>query len=163
MELANGNLTSLRYKEIFKIWTQIGVNNGYIASNHAFFKHAVDKKLKAIIVDFVQCLKEENKQLTALLKDNGILAPTASIDYGKLKMKNRRGTKAINDTEISTILSMNIASSVISVSQALEMSVKKKHTAKYGELHMRYAILGAKLIQLSNDRGWLLAPATIQR
>ncbi|MGE8033982.1 DUF3231 family protein [Lysinibacillus sp. NPDC093692] len=161
MELANGNLTSLRYKEIFKIWTQIGVNNGYIASNHAFFKHAVDKKLKAIIVNFVQCLKEENKQLTALLKENGILAPTTSIDYGKLKMKNIRGKKAINDTEISTILSMNIASSVISVSQALEMSVKKKHTAKYGELHMRYAILGANLIRLSNDKGWLLAPTTI--
>jgi len=161
MELANGNLTSLRYKEIFNIWKQIGVNNGYIASNHAFFKHAVDKKLKAIIVDFVQCLKVENKQLTALLKENGVLAPTTSIDYGKLKMKNIRGKKAINDTEISTILSMNIASSVISVSQALEMSVKKNHTAKYGELHMRYAILGAKLIRLSNDKGWLLAPTTI--
>lgn len=161
MELANGNLTSLRYKEIFKIWTQIGVNNGYIASNHAFFKHAVDKKLKVIIVDFVQCLKDENKQLTALLKENGVLAPTTSIDYGKLKIKNIRGKKTINDTEISTILSMNIASSVISVSQALEMSVKKKHTAKYGELHMRYAILGAKLIRLSNDKGWLLAPTTI--
>ncbi|MGE7949493.1 DUF3231 family protein [Lysinibacillus sp. NPDC093688] len=161
MELANENLTSLRYKEIFKIWKQIGVNNGYIASNHAFFKHAVDKKLKAIIVDFVQCLKEENKQLTTLLKENGVLAPTTSIDYGKLTMKNRRGTKAINDTDISTILSMNIASSVISVSQALAMSLKKKHTAKYGELHMRYAILGAKLIRLSNDKGWLLAPTTI--
>ncbi|MGE7676101.1 DUF3231 family protein [Lysinibacillus sp. NPDC094403] len=161
MELINGNLATLRFKEIFKLWTQIGVNNGYIASNHAFFKHAVDKKLKAIIVDFVQCLKEENRQLTVLLKENGVLAPSTSIDYSKLRMGNIRGKAAINDTEISTILSMNIASSVISVSQALEMSVKKKHTAKYGELHMRYAILGAKLIRLSNDKGWLLAPATI--
>ena len=161
MELINGNLTSLRYKEIFNIWTQIGVNNGYIASSHAFFRHAVNKNLKAIIVDFVQCLKEENKHLTAVLKENGVLAPTTSIDYSKLKMGNIRGKKAINDTEISTILSMNIASSVISVSQALEMSVKKKHTAKYGELHMRYAILGEKLIRLSNDKGWLLAPTTM--
>ncbi|MFJ6211604.1 DUF3231 family protein [Lysinibacillus sp. NPDC092081] len=161
MELVNGNLASLRYRGIFKIWTQIGVNNGYIASNHAFFKHAVDKKLKAIIVDFVQCLKEENKHLTALLKENGVLAPTTSIDYRQLKMGNIRGKKAINDTEISAILSMNIASSLISVSQAFEKSVKQKHTAKYGELHMRYALLGAKLIQLSNDKGWLLAPATM--
>ncbi|MGA3598916.1 DUF3231 family protein [Lysinibacillus agricola] len=159
MELINGNLESLRFKEIFKIWTQLGVNNGYIASNHAFFKHAVDKNLKAIIVEFIQCLKEENKQLTALLKDNGVLAPPTAIEYGKLKMGDIRGKTAINDTEISAILSMNIASSVITVSQALEISVKKKHTTKYGELHMRYAILGAKLIQLSKDKGWLLAPA----
>ncbi len=161
MELANGNLTSLREKEIFKIWTQISVNNGYIASNHPFFKHAVNKNLKAIIVDFVQCLKDENKHLTALLKENGVLVPTTSINYRKLEMKNIRGKRAITDTEISTLLSMNIASSLISVSQALETSVKKKHTAKYGELHMRYAILGAKLIRLSNDKGWLLVPTTI--
>lgn len=159
MELINGNLESLRFKEIFKIWTQLGVNNGYIASNHAFFKHAVDKNLKAIIVEFIQCLKEENKQLTALLKDNGVLAPPTAIEYGKLKMGDIRGKTAINDTEISAILSMNIASSVITVSQALEISVQKKHTTKYGELHMRYAILGAKLIELSKDKGWLLAPA----
>lgn len=160
MELVNENLATLRFKEIFKLWTQIGVNNGYIASNHAFFKHAVDKKLKAIIVDFVQCLKEENRQLTVVLKENGVLAPSTSIDYSKLRMGNIRGKAAINDTEISTILSMNIASSLISVSQAFDISVKKKHTAKYGELHMRYAILGAKLVRLSNDKGWLLAPAT---
>ncbi|MEY9978458.1 DUF3231 family protein [Lysinibacillus sp. RC79] len=161
MELVNENLATLRFKEIFKLWTQIGVNNGYIASNHAFFKHAVDKKLKAIIVDFVKCLKEENKHLTTLLKENGVLAPSTSIDYSKLRMGNIRGKAAINDTDISTILSMHIASSLISVSQALEISVKKKHTAKYGELHMRYAILGAKLIRLSNDKGWLLASTTM--
>lgn len=160
MKLVNGNLTSLRYKGIFEIWAQLGINNGYIASNHAFFKHAVNKNLKTIIVDFVQCLKDENKQLMAVLEENGVLAPTTSIDYSKLKMSNPRRKKAINDAEISSILSMNIASSLISVSQALEMSVKKKHTAKYGELHMRYAILGAKLVRLSNDKGWLLAPAT---
>ncbi|MDM5248760.1 DUF3231 family protein [Lysinibacillus sp. G4S2] len=161
MELVNGQLESLRFKEIFKIWTQLSVNNGYIASNHAFFKHTVDKNLKAIIVEFIQCLKEENKQLTALLKDNGVLAPSTAIDYGKLKMGDIRGKTAINDTEISAIVAMNIASSVITVSQALEISIKKKDTTKYGELHMRYAILGAKLVQLSKDKGWLLAPATI--
>ncbi|MGE7997651.1 DUF3231 family protein [Lysinibacillus sp. NPDC093190] len=161
MELVNENLATLRFKEIFKLWTQIGVNNGYIASNHAFFKHAVDKNLKAIIVDFVKCLKEENKHLTALLKENGVLAPSTSIDYSKLRMGNIQGKAAINDTDISTILSMNIASSLISVSQAFEISVKKKHTAKYGKLHMRYAILGAKLIRLSNDKGWLLASTTM--
>lgn len=159
MELVNNNLESLRFKEIFQIWTQLGVNNSYIASSHAFFKHAADKNLKVIIVEFIQCLKEENKQLQALLKDNGVLAPSASIEYKKLKMGDIRGKTAINDTEISAILSMNIAASVISVSQSFEKAVKKKHVSKCRDLHMKYAILGAKLIQLSKDKGWLLAPA----
>ncbi|MFJ7731745.1 DUF3231 family protein [Lysinibacillus sp. NPDC097231] len=159
MVLVNDNLELLRNKEIFKIWEQLSVNNGYIASNHTFFKHAIDKELKAIIADFNRCLINNNTQLKILLKENGVLASSASIEYGKLKIKRIRGKTTINDTEISTILSMNIASSLISVSKALELSVKKKHTAKYAELHMRYALLGSKLIQLSNNKGWLLPPA----
>ncbi|WP_155592317.1 DUF3231 family protein [Lysinibacillus cavernae] len=159
MTMLNDNLSSLRFKEVFKLWSQLGVNQGYIASSHAFFKHTRDKKLKIMILEFIQCLKEENRQLTLLLQENGVLAPTTSIEYSKIKITDIRGKSSINDSEISAILSMNIASSLIAISQALEMAVKKTHLTKYGELHMRYAILGAKLIDLSQNKGWLLAPA----
>ena len=86
-----------------------------------------------------------------------MLAPTASIEYSKMKITDIRGKSFINDGEISAILSMNIASSLIAVSQALELAVKKTHLTKYSELHMRYALLGARLIDLSKSKGWLLA------
>ncbi|MEE3806315.1 DUF3231 family protein [Lysinibacillus fusiformis] len=152
------NLASLQFKEIFKLWSQLGVNQSYSASSHAFFKHTRDKHLKIMILEFIQCLKEENKQLTLLLKENGMLAPTTAIEYSKMKLTDLRGKSAINDGEISAILSMNIASSLIAVSQALDLSVKKLHLTKYGELHMRYALLGAKLIDLSKRKGWIVAP-----
>ncbi|EAZ84966.1 DUF3231 family protein [Lysinibacillus sp. FSL M8-0216] len=157
--MINDKLASLQFKEMFRLWSQLGVNQSYIASSHAFFNHTRDKKLKIMILEFIQCLKEENKQLTLLLKENGVLAPTTTMSYSKMKMTDIRGKSIINDSEISAILSMNIASSLLAVSQALELSVKKKHLAKYGELHMRYAILGSKLIELSKIKGWLLAPA----
>lgn len=157
--MINDKLASLQFKEMFRLWSQLGVNQSYIASSHAFFNHTRDKKLKIMILEFIQCLKEENKLLTLLLKENGVLAPTATMAYSKMKMTDIRGKSIINDSEISAILSMNIASSLLAVSQALELSVKKKHLAKYGELHMRYAILGSKLIELSKIKGWLLAPA----
>ena len=157
--MINDKLASLQFKEMFRLWSQLGVNQSYIASSHAFFNHTRDKKLKIMILEFIQCLKEENKQLTLLLKENGVLAPTTTIVYSKMKMTDIRGKSIINDSEISAILSMNIASSLLAVSQALELSVKKKHLAKYGQLHMRYAILGSKLIELSKIKGWLLAPA----
>ncbi len=151
------NLAALRFKEIFKLWSQLGVNQGYIASSHAFFKHTRDKQLKIMILEFIQCLKEENKHLTLLLKENGVLAPTTSIEYNTMKITDLRGKSMINDGEISAILSMNIASSLIAVSQALDLSVKKLHLTKYGELHMRYALLGSKLIDYSQRKGWLEA------
>ncbi|WP_341302706.1 DUF3231 family protein [Lysinibacillus sp. FSL H8-0500] len=152
------NLASLPFQEIFKLWSQLSVNHGYIASSHAFFQHTRDKNLKMVILEFIQCLKEDNKQLTLLLQDSGVLAPTTSLTSSKIKLTDIRGKTIIHDSDISAILSMNIAASVIAVSQALEMATKKKHLTKYCELHMRYALLGAKLIELSQKKGWLLAP-----
>lgn len=157
--MINDNLASLQFKEMFRLWSQLGVNQGYIASSHGFFNHTRDKKLKIMILEFIQCLKEENKQLTLLLKENGVLAPTPTLAFSKMKITDIRGKSIIHDSEISAIISMNIASSLVAVSQALELSVKQKHLAKYAELHMRYAILGSKLIELSKNKGWLLAPA----
>ncbi|XRD23683.1 DUF3231 family protein [Lysinibacillus fusiformis] len=77
--MINDKLASLQFKEMFRLWSQLGVNQSYIASSHAFFNHTRDKKLKIMILEFIQCLKEENKQLTLLLKENGVLAPTATI------------------------------------------------------------------------------------
>jgi len=161
MKMANQNIESLPFKEVFAIWKQLGVNNGYIASNHFFFKYAVDRNLKEIILEFIQCLKEENKQLEELLKDNGVLAPPLSIHNEHLQIAKIRKKVVINDGEISAILSMNIASALISISQAMDMSFERNLTTKYREFHMRYAILGAKLSEISNKKGWYLSPAPL--
>ncbi|MFJ7839317.1 DUF3231 family protein [Lysinibacillus sphaericus] len=161
MKMSKRNLDALRFKEVFAIWKQLGVNNGYIATNHLFFKHAVNRELKVIILEFIQYLKEENKQLEKLLKENGVLAPPLSIDQGSLQIAKIRGKTAVNDCEISAILSMNIASSLISVSQAMDMSIERMLSTKYQVFHMKYANLGAKLIALSHKKSWLLAPSTM--
>lgn len=157
--MIKGNLASLPFREIFKLWSQLSTNQGYIAASHAFLQHTRDKQLKVMILEFIQCLKEDNKQLTLLLQNNGVLAPAASLAYSHMKLTDIRGKTTIKDSDISAILSMNIAASVIAVSQALETATTKKHLTKYRELHMRYALLGAKLIELSKKKGWLLAPA----
>lgn len=161
MKMSKRNIDALRFKEVFVIWKQLGVNNGYIATNHLFFKHAVNRELKVIILEFIQYLKEENKQLEKLLKENGVLAPPLSIDQGNLQIAKIRGKTAVNDCEISAILSMNIASSLISVSQAMDMSIEHTLSTKYQVFHMKYANLGAKLIALSHKKRWLLAPSAM--
>ena len=160
MKMSKRTIDSLRFKEVFSIWKQLGVNNGYIATNHFFFKEAKNRDLKGMILEFIQCLKEENKQLEALLKENGVLAPPLSIDHGNLQIAKIRGKSTVNDAEISAIVSMNIASSLISVSQAMELSLDKRLLTKNSVFHMKYALLGAKLIELSNKKGWLLSPTT---
>ncbi len=69
--------------------------------------------------------------------------------------------KKVNDTDISAVLSMNIASALIASTQAMEASTQTNLTKLFGQFHMKNAILGAKLIQLSKDKGWLPVPTTI--
>lgn len=56
---------------------------------------------------------------------------------------------------------MNIASALIASTQAMEASTQTNLTKLFGQFHMKNAILGAKLIQLSKDKGWLPVPTTI--
>ncbi|QDQ02772.1 DUF3231 family protein [Lysinibacillus fusiformis] len=151
---------SLRFNELFSIWTHLGLNNGYIAANHSFFKHALDKDLRAIIVEFIEVLKDENKQLEELLKENNSAIPPMPRENLSMQLGDIRGVKKITDTEISAVLSMNIASALISSTQAMERSIKGNLTTMFGQFHMKNAVLGAKLLQLSKDKDWLLVSST---
>lgn len=55
---------------------------------------------------------------------------------------------------------MNIASALISSTQAMERSIKGNLTTMFGQFHMKNAVLGAKLLQLSKDKDWLLVSST---
>ncbi|MET4559566.1 DUF3231 family protein [Lysinibacillus parviboronicapiens] len=163
MAYFNGNLTSLslRFNELFTIWTHLTLNNGYITANHSFYKHALDKDLRAIIVEFIEVLKDGNKQLEQLLTENHIAIPPMPRENLTMQLRDIRGVKKVNDTDISAVLSMNIASALIASTQAMEASTQTNLTKLFGQFHMKNAILGAKLIQLSKDKGWLPVPTTI--
>ncbi|MGN4127978.1 DUF3231 family protein [Lysinibacillus sphaericus] len=152
---------SLRFNELFTIWTHISLNNGYIAANHSFYKYALDKDLRAIIVEFIEVLKDDNKQLEHLLTENNITIPPMPCENLTMQLRDIRGGKKVNDTDISAVISMNIASALIASTQAMETSTQVNLTRLFGQIHMKNAILGAKLIQLSKDKGWLPVPSTI--
>lgn len=142
-------------KEVFTIWIHLGSNNGFLAANQFFFNHAEDLALKKIINDFSDCLKDENKHLEIILKKKGIsLSPSFSISSNP---KNEAIFSKENrtDMEISAALSMNIATSLVTTSKALGEATSEYTLLMYGHYHMKKAVLGAQLLQLSKDKYWL--------
>lgn len=162
MKNLNGHRQSkpLRFNEIFTIWTHLGLNNSYIAANHLFFQHASDKDLKAIIIEFILCLKNENKQLEGILTDNAIALPPVPAEHPNARIGDIRAGLSVTDTEISAVLSMNIATGLVTSSQAMETSIDGNLAMMYTQFHMKNAILGAKLLQLSHTKGWLPVSTT---
>lgn len=58
------------------------------------------------------------------------------------------------------LISVNIATGLVTSSQAMETSIDGNLAMMYTQFHMKNAILGAKLLQLSHTKGWLPVSTT---
>lgn len=148
----------LHYGEVFGIWTNLATNYGMIAGYQTFYNHAGDKDLKKIIEDFIQCAKEENKQLEEILKTNGVALPPAPPERPEARLEDIPAGAKFNDPEISAALSMDAAAGLVACSQAMGMSIREDIGLMYGQFHTNKAQLGAKLLRLNKNKGWLVPP-----
>ncbi|MFJ7737401.1 DUF3231 family protein [Lysinibacillus sp. NPDC097287] len=146
--------------EVFTIWSHLASNNGFIVENQSFFNQTTDSDMKRIIVDFTHCLKEENRHLKRQLINIGIKPTPALTAHSKVKIKPVRAKTRLSNTDISAALSMNISTSLITTSTALGEAISEDNVKRYAQFHMKKAVLGAKLIELSNIKKWFPAPTT---
>ena len=154
----NSKNEPLHYGEVFGIWTNLATNYGMIAGYQTFYNHAGDKDLKKILEDFIQCAKEENNQLEEILKTNGVALPPAPPERPEARLEDIPAGAKFNDPEISAALSMDAAASLVACSQAMGMSIREDIGLMYGQFHTNKAQLGAKLLRLNKNKGWLVPP-----
>ena len=148
----------LHYGEVFNIWSNLAANYGMIAGYQTFYNHAGDKDLKKIIEEFIQGAKEEVKQLEEILKTNGIALPPAPPERPEARLEDIPPGAKFNDPEISAALSLDAAAGLVACSQAMGMSIREDIALMYGQFHTAKALLGAKLLRLNKNKGWLVPP-----
>lgn len=148
----------LHYGEVFTIWTNLAANYGMIAGYQTFYNHAGDQDLKKLLEDFIQCAKDESKQLEAILKSNGIALPPAPPERPDARLEAIPPGARFNDPEISATLSINTATGLVTCSQAMGMTIREDIGLMYAQFHAAKAQLGAKLLRLNKQKGWLIPP-----
>lgn len=160
MGILSGNSKEepLHYGEVFTIWTNLGTNYGMIAGYQTFYNHAGDQDLKKIIEDFIQCAREEVRQLERILKTNGVALPPAPPERPEARLENIPPGARFNDPEISAALSMDAAAGLVACSQAMGISTREDIGMMYAQFHAAKAQLGAKLLRLNKNKGWLILP-----
>ncbi len=160
MGILSGNSKDepLHYGEVFSIWTNLAANYGMIAGYQTFYNHAGDKDLKNILKEFVQAAKEEVKPLEEILKINGVALPPAPPERADAKLEDIPPGAKFNDPEISAALSLDAAAGLVACSQAMGMSIREDIGLMYGQFHVAKAQLGAKLLRLNKEKGWLVPP-----
>lgn len=160
MGILSGNPKNqpLHYGEVMAVWTNFAVNNGLIAAYQTFYNHTGDKDLAKILEDAIQCSRNENEQLEIILKVNGIALPPAPPERPNARLESIPAGARFNDPEISAALARDIATGVMSCSQALSMSIREDIGMMFAQFHMKKEQLGAKLLKLNKSKGWLIPP-----
>ncbi|MDI2588598.1 DUF3231 family protein [Psychrobacillus sp. NEAU-3TGS] len=160
MGILNGNPKDnpLHYGEVFALWTNLATNNGLIAAYQTFANHTGDKDLEKIIEESIQCMKDENKQIEGILKTDGIGLPPSPPERPLANLEDIPVGARFNDPEISAALSIDSAAGLVACSQAMGQCIREDIALMYGQFHLNKAQLGAKLLRLNKEKGWLVPP-----
>lgn len=148
----------LHYGEVFAIWTNLIVNNGLIAAYQTFYNHAGDEDLKRLLEECIRSMEEESKQIEKILKVNSVGLPPAPPARADARLKDIPVGARFNDPEISAALSMDSAAGLVACSKVMGESIREDIAMLYGQFHTAKAQIGAKILRLNKDKGWLVPP-----
>ena len=98
------------------------------------------------------------KPLEKILKTNGVGLPPAPPERPVARIEDIPPGAKFNDPEISVALSVDLAAGLVACSQAMGTSTREDIALMYGQFHAAKALLGAKLLRLNKNKGWLVPP-----
>ena len=160
MGILNGNPKDepMHDGEVFGVWSFINSNNGLLSIYQAFINHAGDKDLKMLLEEAVKMMKDENKQASELLKNNGVALPPALPDRPVASAEDIPVGARFMDPEISGILTVNGAAGLVACSTVLGQSIREDIGMMFGQFHTSKAQFGARLLKLNKEKAWLIPP-----
>lgn len=148
----------MHYGEVIGVWAFIGANNGLISGYEAFVNHAGDNDLIKLLEEAIKIMKDENKALEKVLKDNGIAPPPALPGRPKAKAEEIPVGARFSDPEISAAVSINVGQGLVSCSQVMGQCLREDIAMMFGKYIAERAMFGLKLLRLNKEKGWIVPP-----
>ncbi len=148
----------LHYGEVFSTWSYLLTAKGAIAGYQTLLNHAGDHDLKKILDEIIQLCKQEEKQIEELLKENGVALPPSPPDRPEACLDDIPTGARVQDMEIAATLSMDVAAGLVACSQIIGQSIREDVAMMFGQIHVQKAQLGAKILRMNKEKGWLVPP-----
>ena len=160
MGILSGNPTDepMHYGEVFGTWSYLTVTKALIAGYQTHLNHAGDEDLKKLLEEAIQAGQQESKQIEAVLKANGVGLPPTPPERPKACLDDIPVGARFQDPEIAAMLSANIAAGLVSCSGIIGQSIREDIAAMFAQFHLQKASLGAKVLRLNKEKGWLIPP-----
>ncbi|MED3553253.1 DUF3231 family protein [Cytobacillus praedii] len=148
----------MHYGEVFGTWSYLLATKAAIAGHQLQSNHAGDEDLQKLLNETIEIGLEEVKQIETLLKENGIGLPPTPPEPPNACLEDIPIGARIQDPAIAAALSASVASCLISCSTIIGQCIREDIAMMFGQLHMQKAQLGAKVLKLNKEKGWLIPP-----
>ncbi|MEK3886087.1 DUF3231 family protein [Bacillus sp. FSL K6-3431] len=148
----------MHYGEVFGTWSFLTAGKGMVAAYQALINHSGDDDLKKLIEESIQQCKNEMKQIEELLKENGVGLPPTPPERPKTSVDDIPVGARFQDPEIAAKLSADTAAGLVACSTIMGQSIREDIAMMFGQIHMQKASLGAKMLRLNKEKGWLIPP-----
>ncbi|WP_428912180.1 DUF3231 family protein [Niallia sp. Krafla_26] len=160
MGILSGNPTEepMHYGEVFGSWTFLLTVKGLVAGYQTQINHAGDEDLKKLLKEAIEGGQQEIKQIEALLKENGVGLPPTPPERPDACLDDIPVGARITDPEIAAMLAANISAGLVACSGIMGQSIREDIAMMFGQFHVQKAVLGAKVLRLNKEKGWLVPP-----
>ncbi|WP_430787609.1 DUF3231 family protein [Virgibacillus flavescens] len=149
----------MHYGEVYAVWSAYTVAKSQVASYEIYHNHAGDSDLKKFIADILQNLvRPAIEETERLLKENGVGLPPTPPERPKANREEIPAGARIMDPEIAAAISKDIGQGLVADSTAMGQCIREDIALMFGQYHMKKAQLGAKMLQMTKDKGWLIPP-----
>ena len=160
MGILSGNPTDepMHYGEVFSTWSFLLTAKGAIAGYQTHLNHAGDEDLQKLLEEAIRGGQQEIKEIESLLKANGVALPPTLPEQPKANLNDIPAGARFSDPEIAAMLSGNIAAGLVACSTIIGQSIREDIATMFGQFHVQKATLGAKILRLNKEKGWLVPP-----
>lgn len=148
----------MHYGEVFTTWTYLMAGNGMASAYQTMFHHAGDDDLKKLLMEAQDLCHQEKKQIEELLKENGIGLPPTLPDRPEACLEDIPIGARFQDPEIAAKLAADVAGGLVACSTIIGQSIREDIALMFGQIHTQKAALGAKVLRMNKEKGWLIPP-----
>ncbi|MFP7494519.1 DUF3231 family protein [Terribacillus saccharophilus] len=148
----------LHYGEVYGLWTFVLTGNKMIANHQMLLNHVGDDDLKKLMIATIEGAQAEVKQVSEILKANGIALPPAAPEPPKVDLESIPVGARFIDPDVAATASASVAAGLVSCSTMMGQAIREDIGMMFGQFHTNGAMLGAKYLKLMKEKGWLIPP-----
>ncbi|RST76275.1 DUF3231 family protein [Siminovitchia acidinfaciens] len=148
----------MHYGEVFNIWSYLSTAKILDAGYQTHLNHAGDEDLQKLLKVAIEGGKQQINQIEELLKENGVGLPPTPPERAKACSEDIPIGARFPDPEIASYLWMNVAAGLMACSTIMGQSIREDITLLFGSFHAQITMLGAKVLNLNKEKGWLVLP-----